>query len=108
MAIGEGKANGGACDGGGGDADGRRDGGEGDADGRRVRRRRRCQRWACATETKAETPMEAKARPMYGGVTETRVDGDGNNCCSDAGGGRGEWGSDKAAMPSAGGGQDRC
>ena len=33
--------------------------GEGDADGRRVRRRRRCQRWACATETKAETPMEA-------------------------------------------------
>ena len=42
-----------------GDANGRRDGDEGDADGRRVRRRRRCQRWACATETKAETPMEA-------------------------------------------------
>ena len=72
-----------------GGADGRRDGdeGRGAAEGRHARWRRwRCQRWACATETKAETPMEAKARPMYGGVTETRADGDGNNCCSDAGG----------------------
>ena len=87
-------------DGDGGDAKGGHGRGADTAKGRHVRcgRRRRGRQWkvwrgrwrcrweACATETKAETPMEAKARPMYGGVTETRADGDGNNCCSDAGG----------------------